>query len=184
MDKRIIANHQVKRKIEVALFQLMAGKKFSEITVTDIIRTSGVARASYYRNFANKEEIIENYLENQRREVAALIEFSESVTDLFNEEKLVVSLEHYLQQKDRFLLLYDSGFGTFLQEDMNQFAELILGDFPQKSVKRYALYFLAGAILNTMIQWLKCGTRESPRTMAQIFIKMLSEGVGNLLESK
>ncbi|KRN84606.1 hypothetical protein IV43_GL001064 [Ligilactobacillus acidipiscis] len=67
-----------------------------------------------------------------------------------------------------------------MQEDMNRFAELTLGDIPQRSVKRYALYFLAGAMFNTTIQWLKSGARESPRTMVRAFIKMLSQDFGEL----
>ncbi|WP_439819361.1 TetR-like C-terminal domain-containing protein [Weissella paramesenteroides] len=58
---------------------------------------------------------------------------------------------------------------------MNQFAELILGDFPQRSVKRYTLYFLSGALLNTIIQWLKSDAQETPETMANVLIALLSE---------
>lgn len=174
MDKRVIENERVKKSIEKALFTLLKNKSFSEITVSDIIRVSGVARASYYRNFESKEGIIEAYMERQRREVAHMITFSESVADIFNEAKLVMALEHYLQQKEYILLLYDNGFGTFLQEDMNRFAELNIGDMPQKSMERYRLYFLSGAMFNTTIQWLKSDAVESPRQMARAFINMLS----------
>lgn len=37
MDKRKEANLEVKRRIKDALYDLMAEKSFSEITVTDII---------------------------------------------------------------------------------------------------------------------------------------------------
>lgn len=174
MDKRIEANQKVKKQIEDALFTLLNSNSFSDITVTDIVRTAGVARASYYRNFDSKKEIIESYMENQRHDVASLITFSESLSDIFNEKKLVTALQHYLHQKDRLLLLYDNGFGTFLQDDMNRFAESILGDFPQRSMKRYTLYFLSGALLNTIIQWLKGGAQESPEIMAKTLIDMLS----------
>lgn len=176
MDKRIQENERVKRSIEEAFFSLLKKKAFSEITVSDIIKASGVARASYYRNFDSKEEIIEAYMERQRREVADMITFSESVEDIFNKDKLVKALEHYLEQKEYILLLYDNGFGTFLQEDMNRFAEINLGDMPQMSLGRYRLYFLAGAMFNTTIQWLKSGARESPKEMAEIFVHMLLTG--------
>lgn len=45
MDKRKAANLEVKRRIKDALYDLMAEKSFSEITVTDIIQRAGVARA-------------------------------------------------------------------------------------------------------------------------------------------
>ncbi len=69
--------------------------------------------------------------------------------------------------------------GTFLQDDKNRFAESILGDFPQRSAKRYALYFLSGALLNTIIQWLKGGAKESPEIMAKVLIDMLSQDFRN-----
>lgn len=81
MDKRVVKNERVKKEIEKALFTLLERKRFSEITVSDIIRTSGVARASYYRNFDSKEDVIESYMERQRREVAYTITFSESLAD-------------------------------------------------------------------------------------------------------
>lgn len=86
MDKRVEANQKVKRKIENALFTLLNRKNFSTITVTDIVQTAGVARASYYRNFRSKEQIIETYMANQRHDIADLITFSESLSDIFNEK--------------------------------------------------------------------------------------------------
>lgn len=57
-DKRHIENMRVKKSISKALFTLMSEKNFSEIRVSDIIAESGVAKASYYRNFTSIEDII------------------------------------------------------------------------------------------------------------------------------
>ena len=57
-DKRYEANRQVKIKISRALIKLMEQMPFSDITVTDIVQTAGVARASYYSNFESKEEVL------------------------------------------------------------------------------------------------------------------------------
>ena len=40
----------------------MRTKTFSDITVTEIVKKAGVARASFYRNFAYKEDVIGYYL--------------------------------------------------------------------------------------------------------------------------
>ena len=58
MNKRIQANVEAKNKIVQALFTLLKKKRFSEITVTDLIKEAKVARATYYRNFECKEDII------------------------------------------------------------------------------------------------------------------------------
>ena len=52
MDKRRQANQQVKEKITGALLHLLGEKSISEISVTEIIAEAGVARASFYRNYA------------------------------------------------------------------------------------------------------------------------------------
>ena len=57
-DKRLEANRLVKLRIARALTKLMEKKNFSDITVTEIVQTAGVARASYYRNFTSKEEVL------------------------------------------------------------------------------------------------------------------------------
>ncbi len=175
MDKRMIENERVKKSIEAALFLLLETKVFSKITVSDIIRESGVARASFYRNYDSKEEVIASYMSHQRVELAKIAHFTDSVKDIFSEEKIVTALEHYLLQKKKILLLYDNGFGTFMLENMNHFAEYSLGDMPQNSIKRFKLYFLSGAMFNTTIQWLKSGAKETPSEMAKTFVHLISE---------
>ena len=58
MDKRKEANIRVKTNITEALFALMHEKSFSDITVTELIRKAGVARASYYRNYDSMEDVL------------------------------------------------------------------------------------------------------------------------------
>lgn len=177
MDKRMIENARVKKSIEEALFSLLKDKTFSEITTTEIIQTSGVARSSYYRNFSSKEDIIASYMERQRHEVAEKISFTESIDDFFAIDKLVKSLEHYLTQKYYFLLLYNNGFGSYLQENANSFAEIYLGDMPCDSIERYKIYFLSGALLNMTMKWLRDGAKESPYEMASAFLKLITESI-------
>lgn len=45
MDKRKLENQRVKRSITQALFHLLEEKSISEITISEIIRMAGVARA-------------------------------------------------------------------------------------------------------------------------------------------
>ena len=47
MDKRKEANMRVKSSITRALLNLMHQKSFSDISISEIIRTAGVARVSF-----------------------------------------------------------------------------------------------------------------------------------------
>ena len=173
IDKRKIEQKRVRRSIEEALFALLKDQRFSEITVTDIVREANVARASYYRNFDSKEAIIKSYMAHQRQDVADKIDFSETFSDFFIQEKLIASLEHYLKQKYYILLLCDNGFDSLILDDMNKFAELFIDNNPHSPFKNYKIQFLTGGIFNMTIQWLKNGAIESPRELSDIFIRLL-----------
>ena len=58
MDKRKAANQHVKRCITDALFSLMREKNLSDIRITELIARAGVARASFYRNYRAKEDVL------------------------------------------------------------------------------------------------------------------------------
>lgn len=64
MDKRKEANMRVKRNITEAMLELMQKKSFSDITITEIIRTARVARVSFYRNYRSKEDILTTLIED------------------------------------------------------------------------------------------------------------------------
>ena len=64
MDKRKEANLRVKKGITMALFSLMHQKSFSDITISEIIRTAGVARVSFYRNYDSKEDVLLTLIED------------------------------------------------------------------------------------------------------------------------
>ncbi|MGN0391720.1 MAG: TetR/AcrR family transcriptional regulator, partial [Bariatricus sp.] len=75
MDKRKEANLRVKESITAAMLHLLQEKSISEITVSEIIAEAGVARASFYRNYATKESVIitliSDILEQFRQDIEA-----------------------------------------------------------------------------------------------------------------
>ena len=64
MDKRKEANLRVKNAISEALLALMHEKSFSEISITEIIERAGVARASFYRNYESKEDVLHKLIDD------------------------------------------------------------------------------------------------------------------------
>ena len=79
------SNTYVRKQITHALLKLMETQMFAEIKITDIVRVAMVGRASFYRNFASKEEVLKQYLmeilkeseirfKNEKRENADWVE--------------------------------------------------------------------------------------------------------------
>lgn len=94
MSKASMDNQRVKNQITEALFSLLRKKSFSEITVTDIVKESNVARASYYRNFENKEQIIETAMDSLRDELMSDINYDDD-EHIFNQENAKKDLKKH-----------------------------------------------------------------------------------------
>ena len=184
MDKRVLANQEAKQKIITALFVLMKKKRFSEITVTEIIQKAGVARATYYRNFECKEDIVQAYF-TQFRESSATLPIAKDLSPKdFSYENLVARLHYIASQKEYIQILCNNGFSDFLQTETNQFAEIVMGDMPSNSVERYNIYLISGAMLNLILQWIKNDCKESPKDIAALVSKripVILEGLINII---
>ena len=180
MSKASMDNMRVKNQITEGLFSLLRKKPFSEITVTDIVKESNVARASYYRNFQNKEEIIESAMDSLRDELMSDIKYDDD-EHIFNQENARIGFEKALTcclvKKADLLTLYHNGFGSLIQQTFNRYIMEFAGNMPVNSTERYKLFFIAGAVTNVLIEWLNEGAKEPPREIAALCVNYFSGGI-------
>ena len=101
VDKRKEENLRVKINITNTLFRLMEQKSLAEITITELVKGAGVARASFYRNYESKEDVlvtlIRDVLELFRRNV------KESPEGLYARENILMSFRFFYRYR-RYLL--------------------------------------------------------------------------------
>lgn len=180
MSKASLDNKRVKKRITEGLFSLLQKKNFSEITVTNIVNEAKVARASYYRNFQNKEEIIEEYMDSLKNDLMEDIDYDDD-DKIYNEENAKVgfgkALTYCLIRKADLLALYNNGFGSLIQNTFNRYIIEFAGNMNYKSLERYKLYFISGAVTNVLIEWLNQGAKEPTRDIANICIKYFKGGI-------
>lgn len=170
MDKRKEANLRVKENITAALLKLLEVKSISEISVSEIIANAGVARASFYRNYATKESVlttlISDALENFRKDIPYDGE------NFYTYENVRKSFSYFSQYKSQILDLHRFGYGSILLEMLNQFHEEIAGSMPCNSVERYELYIYIGSLYNTAMIWLQSGQKESIDEISDVFCQI------------
>lgn len=180
MSKASMDNQRVKNQITEGFFSLLREKPFSEITVTDIVKEANVARASYYRNFQNKEEIIEAAMDGLRNELMADISYDDD-EHIFNQENARAGFEkaltYCLVKKSNLLTLYHNGFGSLIQQTFNRYIMEFAGNMPANSVERYKLYFISGAVTNVLIEWLDEGAKEPPKEIATLCVNYFTGGI-------
>ena len=169
MDKRREANLRVKQSITKALFQLMHQKRFSDITITELIRTAGVARVSFYRNYDSKEDVLLTLIEDILEQFRSTIDCNEA--NYYTYDNIHRSFEYFKRYGDFVLDLYQFGYGSILLEKLNQFHEEVAGTMPNSSVEKYKLYMYMGAFFNTAVRWLQNGAKECEEDITDMFCR-------------
>lgn len=175
-DKRYEANRQVKIKISRALIKLMEQMPFSDITITDIVQTAGVARASYYRNFESKEEVlikVTDDIMNEYRKKAAKLDGG-----FFSYPSILLIFRYFRSYKRFILCVFKSGLAYIYLDMFDRELENQMGDMPFNDIKRYNVYFYSGALYNVFLKWLENGMKESPQEMAEEICGLIGENSG------
>lgn len=175
-------NHRVKLQVIDAFFTLLAEKATSDIRPSDIIKRSGVARTTYYRNFYNQEDIVACYLSELRENTVPEADNALSYESTLQGFKS--TLKAIKPEKDRFLLLYRNGFSQVLQAFLLDSIFDVAGDMPVDDPTIYRLYFVTGAVYNLLIAWFERDTKETPEELALIAADYLGNGVLNTNKSE
>lgn len=155
------SNTYVRKQITHALLKLMETQMFAEIKITDIVRVAMVGRASFYRNFASKEEVLKQYLmeilkeseirfKNEKRENADWVE------NLFS---------HYKYYSEVYYLLYRSNLSHLILDNI----KVVCGPkIEQDNLQAYVNSWLAYGLFGWINEWIARGMKESPKEMSRL----------------
>lgn len=166
---------KVKRELSVAeyitnsLFELMKVKPYSEISINDITDNAKVHRASFYRNFSSKEDIIEKWLNR------VTVNFIESSKINFKEDSLndffLKLFNHLSNYKKECTLIYQAGYSHLLK---NQFEDSFL-KYNMPRYDDYKSYFMIGGIFNVFNYWIMNGCKETPKEITNKLVNLMSK---------
>ena len=171
-DKRREANQAVRARIAWALVKLMDEKKFSDITVTDIVNRAQVARATYYRNFESKDDVLVSASESIMAEYRARTH--ELGQSFLSYESVLLIFRYFRAYRKPLLTVYRAGLASLYLDIFDLHAETVAGDMAYNDIRRYWVHAYAGALFNVFLKWLKDGMREKPHDMARMFCDMMS----------
>lgn len=169
MDKRYELNLEVKNSLAKALFILLDTKNISEITVSSLVIKAGVARASFYRNFKTKEDVLKYYLSSILNQYKS--KYAPDLKHIARYENILRTFEYVLNYKFELSVLFKSNLGQFFLEAINQYIINETNLNKEKLLQRYPFYSYAGALYNTMYFWVTSGCKESPEKIAKEFFK-------------
>ncbi len=146
-----------------ALLALLQTMPLADISICTLCDTAGVSRASFYRNFETKEDILRTYLHHffqnwsDAQEKNGSLPLHETLGSLFA----------YLEQHKAFFLLLQRREQTVLMKDA---VISICGPKPeQEKTEAYAKAYVAYTLYGWIEVWLQRGMRESAAEIAALF---------------
>lgn len=182
-DKRTL---QTESQIVDALVQLIHTKGFNNINVTDLTRTAGIGRGTFYIHYLDKFDLlnkIEEKLLNEIKEVLNNVIPEELKTFTGEEDEvpsnLVIKTLDYFYKNSKLLsaLLSPSGDPYLIGKIKTMFKDLIVHSF--SSVKEqtyfnpsvpkdYVMEIVLDHLMNIVVYWMSKEEPESPQKIAQI----------------
>lgn len=165
MKRKHPVNLFVRDCIAKALFKLMKTKDYRNVTVSELVKTAGVSRNSFYRNFQSIEDILRQYLMEQ-----TLKWWAEYMAHL-HPNVIEETFQHLLDMQDVILLLYKAGLSHLLMEHIAICGKQSLtGELSNA----YQTAFMSGGLWGLANEWVLRGMKETPEEMQILFSSIYS----------
>lgn len=169
MDKRKAENLRVKKGITDALFKLMKKKSISEITVTELIRTAGTARVSFYRNYSSKEDVLITLIRDVLSEFMRTAPQDISLYEHY--DNILHGFRYFRRYRSYILDIDASGLGNTITKEVlvRQMKELEPLHLTVEEQYRYIMFL--GAYMTIAFVWLQTGMKETTEEIARLFYR-------------
>ncbi len=170
-------NLYVVQHITAAILDLMQEQDLSDLTISQICEQAGVGRASFYRNFSSKEDVLRQ--EANRLTAAWKAEYEAQDHAAFN-EVLISLLDFYKLHTPFFLSLYKAGLSQIVLDTILAQSD-ITPELPNPVayLKSSVAYMLYGWV----VEWFKRGMQESGTELAQMIAASQEEKLHDTAEN-
>ncbi|MGM9972933.1 MAG: TetR/AcrR family transcriptional regulator [Clostridiaceae bacterium] len=157
----------IEESLHEALYALMKNKPFTSITITELINKAGVSRATYYRNYNSKEQILREGIRRVLKDFR--MEFPiHKYEDRFTVNHYNHIFKYATRYRDKLIILRNSGFSSIYLEELNRF--LLDNYATSHSEKEYfELMIFAGAEFNLFFNYVIDHPHMSYHKFAQLF---------------
>ena len=161
-------NRYVRSQILEALLAMIGEQGFDRITVSALTERAGVGRASFYRSFTSKEDVLRQ--ENRRLTEIWRLRWEQQAEQ--TENFLVSLLDFYQEHAPFYRALYQAGLFQIVLDDYLKRSEIT----PQlPNAMAYLKSSLAYLTYGWVIEWVHRGMQESGTELARMIAQSQQE---------
>ena len=162
-------NTYVRQQLTNTLIKLLKVKDINDISIKELCDDAMVGRASFYRNYSSKEDVLAAYATALIVEWGKLIEKNPEINILNFFEHLFI---HFSQNKTFYLCLHKQGLSLILLDAIKKKMELT-ENIPNKDA--YGRAWLAYGVYGLIEEWIERGMTETPSEMNEIILKSFTQ---------
>lgn len=146
----------IKEQLAITLFDLIKTKEFSDISISELVNKAGVGRASFYRKYTCKEDVLSQYITEK-------LEQWKNDFDANPVGDFTVSLFNYFyENKEIYLLLYKANLSNILYESIRIASGI---NSQSNNILTYEVATFAGTLFGLTDEWMRNGMLETPQEL-------------------
>lgn len=186
MDRRM---QKTRESIFSAFSLLLAQKRYSKITVQEIIDAANIGRSTFYSHFETKDDLLKalcsdifNHIFSEELNSETTHDFSSADNDL---NIKITHILYHLKDSKRDIkgILSCESRELFLNVFKSSLEKLFIG-FASETVlpripKAYVVNHLAGSFVETVKWWVLSDMEQSPEDLAEYYFAVNTSSIGN-----
>lgn len=147
------------KRLTDTLLELLKKFSLNQISISFLCDTAGIGRASFYRNFESKEDILRKCDKKLIEQWAKEWENDKNSSI----ETLIPSLLiHYQKHKDFYFLMYRENLSDIVLKTILESCKL---HEKKTNIEAYATSFIGYGIFGIVNEWIKRGMQETPEEL-------------------
>lgn len=184
-DRRV---QRTKKSIQTALMELTIQKGFAAVTVRDITEYAGINRATFYRHYQDKFDLLEQYA-NEVYQLLDVVMDADSPADEKPLAGLVRIFEHVREYANFYRMMFkkegDSAFTAKVQHYVRKrLSHALPPEFAATPLAELYLSYVAQGSVGVLLWWLENNTAYSPDEMAAIAFRLSLADLNAMLTPK
>ena len=169
MRKKVIeTTEMLNKQMGDALIELLKEKPISKISIEELTKKADVGRATFFRHFDSKEDLLSYRLVEIYKEYMC-DSFDASYSDI---EHSIKFFNYYKDTIDLHTLLLDNNLESIIFEGFR--SVLIPLEEQSETDDLYTTFFTAYGLFGVILKWIKGGCKESSEEMAKLCRGLLS----------
>ena len=162
--------------ISLSLYSLLLRKEYDEISITDICKKARISRMTFYRYYDRKDDIFINYCDERFEE---FFEEMQKINNLDSNDFFLLLFIFFKKYYRQLIILRKAHKQMILLKQFNSYASYILSRMKSTSQRfnfsnKVTVSYLAGGLLNVLMDWISSGLKESPEFMRDSLIAIFT----------